>query len=143
MSYKAARQVEPEVARVESGDGYQLLPDPANQQLDNGRYKKLRNCQIIQGILITVLVAAVLVLVVSVGVVSTKISPAERSHSLSCYQETDSCSFSAQTVDGEQINSPCTAITLSTNAKVHMLVSKRYRITITYIGSIANTYTST
>ena len=125
MNYRAARPVEPEVARVQSGDSYQLLPDPIYPPLDNGHIDRLRNCLIIQGILIAVLFAAFVVLVLSFGVVlSIFHSPVNTNSSAShqtiptetirtCILETAYCHFSTSTI-GET----CRTTPLSTNATV-------------------------
>ncbi len=139
MSYGAARQVEPEVARVsvQSGDGYQRIPDgPIYPPLDNGRIDRLRNCLIIQGILIALLIMAFLVLVLSFGVVlsifhspvntntsvntNSSASHHEILHNLSCIEETAFCHFSRNRsfLAKKSTNSPCTTTSLSTNIKV-------------------------
>ncbi len=130
MSYGAARQVEPEVLRVQSGDGYQRIPDdPIYPPLDNGRIDRLRNCLIIQGIVIAVLIAAFLIQVLSFGVVlsnfrspvntNSSASHHEILHNLSCIEETPLCHFSRnKSITTGETNSPCTTSSLSTDAKV-------------------------
>ncbi len=142
MSYRAERQAEPEVERVQSGDdyqringdGYQRINDAIYLPLDNGRINRLRNCLIIQGIIIALLFAAVLVLVLSVGVMlgnnrpvnnnssaSHQIIPVETPPTLNCIQDTANCRFS-RNVTLKATNSPCTTNSLSTIAKVRNLL---------------------
>ncbi len=113
MSYRAARQVEPDVPRVQSDDGYQRINGDGYRLLDNGRIDRLRNCLIVQGIIIAVVIIAVLALVLSVGVMSSI------PRTLSCYQETKSCFFFRSLTSINQTNSTsCTTETLPLNVKV-------------------------